>query len=882
MSERQIARAAGVLLVISILARLAGFVREQALAAVFGTSAATDAYLMAFTLPNLFFVVVGGALATAFLPVITQRKVSGNAGDDKRLAASVLNLTLVGMLILALIGVIFTPSFIALLAYGFAPDQMALTVRLARILFPCAVLLAISGLLGALLNSYKKFAVPAFTSIAFSLTLIAGIFLLTPTMGVVGLAWATVLATVAQVSVQLPSLYRSGYRHSLTAFDWRDEGVRKVGKLMLPAMLGTSVAQIYVTVDRILASGLPTGSIAALNFANKLMFLPFNLFVMTVSTAVYPYLSEHAARKEYKELGEATVFGLVLISIFTIPASVGLFVLAEPLVEVLFQRGAFNDHSTEMTAFALRFLALGLFAQGAYNIVNRTFFAMQDTMTPVKVSVVVVVLNICFNLLLIGPLQHGGLALANSLASICNLVFIYYLLRRRLPQMPGKRLALDFAKLTLASALMGGAVYFLQFEYLPGLIVMDDFAGQAQVLGLSIFAGGAVYLFLILALRIHEVELLRHKVHRRLFKSPPGQSRIFISGYYGFGNTGDEAVLAVLVRHLSQLTQVKRISVLAAKAGSTLEGVQVVGRRSPLRVLKAILRSDVLISGGGGLLQNATSNRSLWYYLAIISVAKLSGCRVLIVANGIGPLRGDFSRWMVGRAVAGCDYISVRDDVSREDLIAMKVAPDQIRQVADPAFLLQRADVVPLTPDTLIGESGGAYIAIALRFWKRLPLTGKLIALVSHIQRQTGYTVCLVPMQEPADRELAEIIRAAVPGVVVTAPQLGPRQIAAVFASSEMTVAMRLHGLIFAVAAGVPVLALAYDPKVAALAEQTAQPCVADLKGATEEELMAAFDQAFQNRADSAQALHLRMPDLMAASQQGMEEMQRAVVSGGQ
>lgn len=344
---------------------------------------------------------------------------------------------------------------------------------------------------------------------------------------------------------------------------------------------------------------------------------------------------------------------------------------------------------------------------------------------------------------------------------------------------------------------------------------------------------------MILSLRVHEVELLRHKVHHRLFKSPAGQRRVFISGYYGFGNTGDEAVLTVLVRYLRQLPEVTTISVLSAKASVGLDEVRIVRRQAPFGVLASILRSDVLISGGGGLLQNATSNRSLWYYVAIISLAKLSGCQVLIVANGIGPLRGNFSRWLVGKAVAGCDYISVRDAVSRDDLVAMKVVPEQIKQVADPAFLLQEAEAQSV-PDALAGVANGAYIAIALRFWKRLPLTDKLIELVSHIQRQTNCTVCLVPMQEPADRELAEIIRAAVPGVVVTAPELCPQTVAAIFAGSRMTVAMRLHGLIFAAATRVPVLALAYDPKVAALAEQTAQPCVADLGRATGEELTVA------------------------------------------
>jgi putative peptidoglycan lipid II flippase len=268
-------------------------------------------------------------------------------------------------------------------------------------------------------------------------------------------------------------------------------------------MIGTGVNQVYVTIDRILASTLSEGSLAALNFANKLMFLPFNLFVVAVNTAVFPSLSALAAKEDHKELGNTMIFGLNLIGLFTIPAAVGLFVLSWPIVRVLFERGAFDANSTEMTAFALQFFVLGLFAQGAYNVINRTYYALQDTRTPVKISIIVVVLNLIFSLILIRYLQHGGLALANSLAAIINMVLGYWLLRGRLPELPEKKLFLNLGKIIAAALLMGVGVYFLD-GFLEARLDLSYLKAQLVHLGLCMGAGLAIYLALVILLRVEE------------------------------------------------------------------------------------------------------------------------------------------------------------------------------------------------------------------------------------------------------------------------------------------------------------------------------------------------------------------------------------------
>ncbi len=513
ISNKTVAKAAGVILAISIIGRLLGFVREQVIAARFGTSMLTDSYLMAFTLPNLIYVIIGGALATALIPVFTEHAVQSGKKTASRMSSTIINLTILGMLFLCGLGIWAAPLLIAGIAPGFSGETRLLTIELSRIMFPCTIFMALSLLLGGILNSFKKFAIPTLTAVVFSAAIILAVYLLVPFWGIYGLAVGTVIGSLLQVIIQIPALRRLDIGYHLE-IDLASPGVRKVGELMLPAMIGISINQIYITVDRILASGLIEGSIAALNFANRLMFLPYNLFVVAINTAVFPTLSEQAAEKNYVEMGRTTVFGLNLIAFFTIPAAVGLFVLSEPLVRLLFEHGVFDSRSTQMTAVALNFYVLGLFAQGAYNIINRTYFALQDTKTPVKVGFCTVLLNIIFSLILIRYLAHGGLALATSIAATCNLVIIYYLLRKRLNTLPEKELFTTMGKIILAALIMGIIVYTANIflgNILDPVSIKDQFlhVGGCVILGLFVFA------ILVLPLKIREVDYLKNKILAR-------------------------------------------------------------------------------------------------------------------------------------------------------------------------------------------------------------------------------------------------------------------------------------------------------------------------------------------------------------------------------
>ncbi len=510
ISNKTVARAAGVILAISIIGRLLGFVREQVIAARFGTSMLTDSYLMAFTLPNLIYVIIGGALATALIPIFTELMVRSGRQAASRMTSTIINVSVLGMVLLCGLGIWAAPILIAGIAPGFSGETRLLTIELSRIMFPCILFMALSLLLGGILNSLKNFAVPAFTSVAFSALIIAAVYLLVPFWGIYGLAAGTLAGCMAQVLIQIPALKKLGVSYHLE-IDLSHPGVRKVWELMAPAMIGISINQLYITIDRILASGLIEGSISALNFANRLMFLPYNLFVTAINTAVFPTLSEQAAEKDYESMGRTTVFGLNLIAFFTLPAAVGLFVLGEPLVRLLFEHGAFDVRSTQMTVFALNFYLIGLYSQGAYNIMNRTFFALQDTITPVKISLFTVFLNLVFCLILIKPLAHGGLALATSIAATCNMIIVYYFLRRRISTLPEKQLFSTLGKIILSALVMGTVVYTANL-YLEGFWDFTSTKNQLLHAGICILLGIFTYSVVVLQMRIEEVDYIKNRI----------------------------------------------------------------------------------------------------------------------------------------------------------------------------------------------------------------------------------------------------------------------------------------------------------------------------------------------------------------------------------
>lgn len=489
----RVARAAGTVMVFFIASRLAGLAREIIIGARFGTSAELDAYLAAFRLPDLLFqLVAGGALASAFLPTFSGYLAHDDREGADRLASAIINLLLLALTALAGLAALLAPLLVrTVIAPGFGPSQQALTVGLMRGMLLSTVVFGVSGVVMAMLNAYQHFLLPALAPVIYNLAIIGGAWFLSPRWGVRGLVMGVIAGAAGHLLVQVPELARRGWRWS-PVLGLRDAGVREVGRLMAPRVVGLAAVQLNFLVNTILASGLAPGSLAALNYAWLLMLLPQGIVAQAIATAAFPTFATLAARGQRADLRATLSAALRGIAFLAIPASVGLIVLREPLIRLLLQRGAFDEGSTAAVAYALTFYALGLVAHSVVEVVARAFYALHDTRTPVTVGLAAMLGNVLLSLLLIRPLHFGGLALANSLATTGEMIALLWLIRRELAGLEGPRLRATVARSLLASGAMalvlGGWVR--QIGDRSALVV----GGGGLVLGVLVYGGAAFIL----------------------------------------------------------------------------------------------------------------------------------------------------------------------------------------------------------------------------------------------------------------------------------------------------------------------------------------------------------------------------------------------------
>lgn len=490
----------------NLLSRFLGLGREIVIAHQFGATLVTDAYLVALTIPFLLFMVFSQALATVVVPVFTEYKARGEIGEAWRVSASVVNLLVLVLTAVAAVGILVAPVLVRLIAPGFDTAAIDLAVVLTQIMFPLLVFSGLATVFSGFLNANNIFGLPAFSGAVNNLVIIAGALILGGLYGIHGLAYGTVLGMVAAGLVQLPGLYRAGFRFR-TTFDWYHPGVRKVFRLMLPITFGIAISQLYILIDRVLASLLVVGSIAALNFGTKLIQLPVGLFVLALSTAVFPTLATWATEGREREVLETMRRALRIIVLTTVPAGVGLIILRYPVVQLLFERGAFDERATAMTASAVLFYSIGLVGLAANVLLTRGFYAFQDTRTPVKLLVVNVVLNLVLSLLLMGPLQLGGLALASSIAALVNTVLLVYFLERRLPGLWRSADWFRFGGGVLAASGLMAVVVYAADVALAGLVAPGT-VGLALRVGGAVTAGVVVYLVVGLVLRLEEIGIV--------------------------------------------------------------------------------------------------------------------------------------------------------------------------------------------------------------------------------------------------------------------------------------------------------------------------------------------------------------------------------------
>lgn len=510
MSEhRHLLKSASLITAVTILSRILGYIRDSRVAFLLGAGTEADAYTTAYRIPNLLRRLVGeGAVSAAFIPVFSRYLAENKKREAWEFANTMLTVITIFLTAVTVAGIVFSPFIVRLFASGFVdtPGKLELTAALNRIMFPYIFLISMSALAMGILNSFHRFAEPAFSPVLLNLSMIVFSFL----GGLFGdvtrtLAVGVVVGGALQLAIQVPALVSSGWRIRFK-LDFSHPGVRQVSKLMVPVIFGVGIVQINVLIDTQFASYLDEGSVAAIYIADRVMELVLGGYAVAVSTVILPLLSRQAATRQMDEMKTTLNFATRIILFITFPATAGLILLRHEIIEVLFQHGDFDAASTALTAWPLPFFALGLSAFSMVKIIVPAFYALEDTGTPVKIAFIAMFLNIGFNFLFIRPLQNGGPALATSLSAFFNSISLMAIFHRRYGSFGIGAIMRSVAKFAVATAALAVVTY--------GMIRWPGFygGGLAQkivALASTIGAAAAAYFGVAWLLRSPELAELR-------------------------------------------------------------------------------------------------------------------------------------------------------------------------------------------------------------------------------------------------------------------------------------------------------------------------------------------------------------------------------------
>lgn len=524
INRRQVARSTSIVMLLFVVSRVLGLFREAVIGQQFGDLPEYAAYLAAFRLPDLLFnLVAGGALASAFIPTLTQYLTRNDDEGASRLTSAVANWLVLVLGVVAFLSALAAPILVVtVIAPGFAdnPAQVDLTVNLLRLLLVSTITFSISGLVMGVLNAHDHFLFPAVAPVLYNLGILGGALFLAPTLGVYGLAIGVIVGAVAHLLVQVPTLFRLGFRYRASLGREAPEifaGVQQVVRLMGPRVIGAGAVQLMFMANIYLASFYDSTVLTSLNYAWIIMLLPHGIFASSIATAIFPTFSRMAATLDQDGMRRALSQILRVLLFVVIPSAVGLFVLRVPVIQLLLERGEFTATTTQAVAWALAFYAFGLIAHAGIEIVNRAYYALKDTRTPVIIAVGAMILNIVLSILLIpvigdptsverGP--QGALALANTLASTLELALFLWFIRPKMGGLDGTRMLASTVRMSVAAVLMGGALWGLLQSPLAAF-------SNIVFVPVAIGVGALVYVGAAWLLRVEEMQTLTRLVLRR-------------------------------------------------------------------------------------------------------------------------------------------------------------------------------------------------------------------------------------------------------------------------------------------------------------------------------------------------------------------------------
>ncbi len=500
-SPRAIIKSTSVLSLGTLSSRILGFLRDIILAKLLGTGIKADAFFVAFKIPNLFRDFVGeGATNAAVVPVFSEYYAKKDKEDFWNFVSVVLSLAFIVLSVITLLGIVFAPLIVRMIAPGFMadPEKLLLTIQLTKWMFPYLIFIGLTAYSMGILYTFRSFAVPAFSPCLLNIAIIISAFISSRTMvePVFGLAVGVLVGGLLQLMIQLVPLKKLGMRYRKPK-TLRHPGAKKIGRLLLPRMFGSGVYQLTVLIDTFCASlsfVVGQGGISAIYYANRLIQFPMGVFGVALANVVLPTLSDFAHKKDMDSMKKTIVFSLENIFFVMCPFIVIFALLSTPIIRVLFQRGEFNAYSTDITSWALTFYGLGLFSFGGIKILVTAFHALQDTKTPVKVAIFCLVVNAVLNFVLMGPLKIGGIALASAIAGTVDFLILFYFLEKKLGKFNGQ-LKMYFLKVILAAALTGvGMFTFWRYCFISNEIIKLCFA----IISGFLFYGYVCYVFKVM------------------------------------------------------------------------------------------------------------------------------------------------------------------------------------------------------------------------------------------------------------------------------------------------------------------------------------------------------------------------------------------------
>ncbi len=546
--QKSVARSAGIVSIAVMLSRVFGLVREMIFARYFGAGFLYDAYVVAFRIPNVLRdLFAEGALSAAFVKVFTDYQINKGEKEAWRLASLVLNALAVVMSVICIVGILLSRQFVNLVADGFSPEKAALATTLTQIMFPFILLVALAAVAMGVLNTKGVFGVPASASTVFNIvSILFGLGLAYYLSGggwlnsgdknavpeasaqwaIIGMAIGTLIGGAFQFLMQLPSLFKVGFRFS-PVLSFTDEGVRKVIALMTPAILGTSAVQINVLINTYFVSGID-GAQGWLSYAFRLMQFPIGLFGVAVGTAAIPVLSRLASENKMQEFRDTISSSMNLVFLMTLPSACGLIVLGEPIVRLIYERGKFDATATSMTAIALVGYSIGLTGYAAIKILSPAFYALNDAKTPMMIAITSIAVNFIGSYFLREWLSHYGVsestptgyghvgvALATSLVALVNFSALALLMRHRIKRLNGRDILRSFAKIAAACVLLS-VVAYASYHFLLNQFGTASFAIKLTEVLAPIALGATAFIIAAKLLRVTELEQAFGMIRRKL------------------------------------------------------------------------------------------------------------------------------------------------------------------------------------------------------------------------------------------------------------------------------------------------------------------------------------------------------------------------------